>query len=383
MGFDLLKPVLMESLPESGVNVAYILQCADGSLYTGWTNHLSHRILAHNAGHGAKYTKPRRPVSLVHYEVFETKPEAMRRECEIKRMNRARKLELISAEDAVKMTEKRMDGRMIQISDTVLTHGGKFHADDVFSSALIKLLKSDVKIIRSFKVPEDFTGLVYDIGWGVFDHHQEGAEIRPNGVPYAAFGLLWREFGAELVGEEEAGRFDEHFVQSLDLDDNTGCGSDVASLIGLFNPAWDSDESADVCFAQAVDFALTILKKKIDSILSVGRARKLVEEALEQMQDKIMVLPLFAPWKAGATGSEAEFVIYPSQRGGYNAQAVPQDEDGHTLKCPFPEAWAGKTETELPALSGIETLRFCHNNRFLIAADTLDDAIKACRCARK
>ena len=61
-------------------NVVYILQCADGSLYTGWTNNLEHRVEAHNVGKGAKYTKSRRPVKLVYFETYSSKEEAMRRE---------------------------------------------------------------------------------------------------------------------------------------------------------------------------------------------------------------------------------------------------------------------------------------------------------------
>lgn len=73
----------------------YILHCADGTLYTGWTNDLQRRLAAHNAGRGAKYTRSRRPVTLVYWETFPTKTEAMRREWAIKHLTRAEKLELI------------------------------------------------------------------------------------------------------------------------------------------------------------------------------------------------------------------------------------------------------------------------------------------------
>jgi len=73
----------------------YLLRCADGSLYCGWTNDLTKRLQAHNAGTGAKYTRPRRPVELAYYETFATQREAMRREAEIKRLSRAEKLALI------------------------------------------------------------------------------------------------------------------------------------------------------------------------------------------------------------------------------------------------------------------------------------------------
>ena len=76
-------------------NYTYLLRCADGTLYCGWTNDLEKRAAAHNAGTGAKYTKPRRPVELAYYETFATKQEAMRREAEIKRLTRKEKLALI------------------------------------------------------------------------------------------------------------------------------------------------------------------------------------------------------------------------------------------------------------------------------------------------
>ena len=77
------------------MNYTYILRCADGSLYCGWTNHLDKRIEAHNLGKGAKYTKGRRPVTLAYYEEFTTREEAMKREAAIKRLSRQEKLKLI------------------------------------------------------------------------------------------------------------------------------------------------------------------------------------------------------------------------------------------------------------------------------------------------
>ena len=81
------------------MNYTYILRCADGSLYTGWTNDLAKRVQAHNRGKGAKYTRSRRPVELVWWEEFDTKEEAMRREWQIKRMSRGEKLVLIGIKE--------------------------------------------------------------------------------------------------------------------------------------------------------------------------------------------------------------------------------------------------------------------------------------------
>lgn len=75
----------------------YIVECADKTLYTGWTIDVEKRVLAHNTKKGAKYTRNRLPVKLVYVETFLTKIEAQQREYAIKQLNRAEKLKLISA----------------------------------------------------------------------------------------------------------------------------------------------------------------------------------------------------------------------------------------------------------------------------------------------
>ena len=77
------------------MNYTYILKCADETLYCGWTNDLEKRVKAHNEGKGAKYTRSRLPVELVYFETFETQIEAQRREYQIKKLPRQKKLKLI------------------------------------------------------------------------------------------------------------------------------------------------------------------------------------------------------------------------------------------------------------------------------------------------
>jgi putative endonuclease len=74
----------------------YIVECADGTLYTGWTTDLLRRVAAHNAGRGADYTRGRRPVRLVYWEEHVTRTSARKRELVLKRLNRTRKLRLIA-----------------------------------------------------------------------------------------------------------------------------------------------------------------------------------------------------------------------------------------------------------------------------------------------
>jgi putative endonuclease len=73
----------------------YIAKCSDGSLYTGYCKDIFSREKRHNEGKGAKYTRSRRPVSIIYHEVYNTISEAMIREKEIKKFSRKNKEELI------------------------------------------------------------------------------------------------------------------------------------------------------------------------------------------------------------------------------------------------------------------------------------------------
>ncbi len=73
----------------------YMLRCKDGSLYTGWTNDLEHRLAMHNSGRGAKYTRGRGPLELVYSEELPDKEAALRRECAIKKLRREQKFALL------------------------------------------------------------------------------------------------------------------------------------------------------------------------------------------------------------------------------------------------------------------------------------------------
>jgi putative endonuclease len=80
------------------VTFVYILECADGSFYTGWTTNLERRVAQHNTGRGAGYTRSHRPVKLVYWEEHPDRRSAQRREIALKRLPRARKVALIAAQ---------------------------------------------------------------------------------------------------------------------------------------------------------------------------------------------------------------------------------------------------------------------------------------------
>ena len=277
-----------------------------------------------------------------------------------------------------------------QKDSSAFTHSGKFHADDVFSAALLLYLNPEITIIRGNKVPDDYKGLVFDIGRGQYDHHQKDSRVRENGVPYAAFGLLWETLGAEILGAELAEKFDESFVQPLDNNDNTGEKNELATLIGNFNPGWDSKGSNDQAFFQAVSVAGMILENKFERYRGNERADKRVEEVLEEHQralktgdtpaenTNILVLPEFIPCQKRLSETSIAFVIFPSNRGGYCIQ--PQKKEySMNYKCSFPSQWLGLEGEELIAATGLESAVFCHKGGFLMTCGTLEDSLRACR----
>ena len=159
----------------------------------------------------------------------------------------------------------------------VYTHGTKFHADDVFSTVLINKVADKYDIKRPHvnriidakwagELSNDY--IVYDIGFGKFDHHQKDNEIRENGIPYAAFGKLWRAVGADLVGEHAACRIEQSFVQNP-------LNNAYPERIYLTGDLGKYDENGDLVFTGRIDNQIKYLGHRIEL--------EEVEKAMSQM----------------------------------------------------------------------------------------------------
>ena len=267
-----------------------------------------------------------------------------------------------------------------------LTHGGKFHADDVFGGALIKLLNPDIVINRAFKVDDSIDTsevLVFDIGLGKFDHHQADNEVRENGIPYAAFGKLWREFGPQLCLSKRAwDEVEETLVQRIDWSDNTGESNPLSLLISHMNPVWDATEPLpddNESYKMAVDFAVYALRCAIDTANSKERARSYVKENSKIYNEgTVLILDKFVPWQDIVINEMPEvlYVIYPSNRGGYNVQVVPKEMYEPDPRAAFPYEWWGNPVKDLG-------MTFCHPSGFLLSAETLEEAKKIAEIAVK
>lgn len=283
-----------------------------------------------------------------------------------------------------------------------ITHGGIFHADEVFATVILGHVMPEVKLRRVFSVPENTDAIVYDIGGGRFDHHQRGRNgSRENGVWYSSAGLLWKEFGmqvcADMAQPERAFHMiDEMLFQGIDaLDNGMQITSEtdirvmsVSSLISQFNPRWDESASSDEKFMQAVSFAWTVFENTLKSVRSTVAASATVEAAYNKAvseDQNVLVMEKFVPWQGTLLQIDEQakilFVVYPSVRGGWNWQTVPQAPGSFEARVASPKSWWGQPADKLCEISGVATANFTHPNGFLGSCDTKDDAIAMAKMA--
>ncbi len=288
----------------------------------------------------------------------------------------------------------------------LITHNGVFHSDEVFSTVILKNIidKEEIKIARTSNVNGDIKGIVYDVGGGKYDHHQYGGNgERENGIKYSSFGLIWKDFGKDYLKNINAENIDDVWkeidrkvVQTIDAVDNGQLKKNsqfdfeiltIPSLISMFNSKWDEEDNQDNYFIQAVDFAQEILYKIIVEVNSKFKAKETIEKIIEKSENQMLILDKFMPWKEflleskNSKASTILYVIFPSNRGGYNIYAVPKEVGSFEARKLFPESWAGLKNDELKKISGVESLSFCHNGRFICATGTLEDAIKVAKIA--
>ena len=275
----------------------------------------------------------------------------------------------------------------------VATHSGSFHADDVFALAALSLLGEPLEVVRT-RDPDAMTacdaridvGFRSDPATGDFDHHQrEGAGERPNGIRYASFGLVWREYGARLCDGDAAvaERVDRSLVQAVDANDTGQALAEpvldgvrpmtVSGVIGSLNPTWEEDltpEDERARFDEAVALAARILEREIASAAAAQRAVRLVSDAIASAADpRVVALDRDVPWKevVVSTAPDALFVVYP-KRQGWGLEAVPRVLGSFENRRDLPAEWAGLDGPELAALTGVEDALFCHAKRFLAVA---------------
>jgi uncharacterized UPF0160 family protein len=297
----------------------------------------------------------------------------------------------------------------------IVTHGGKFHADDAWAVAVLNVLFPESEVIRTrdpaIIEAADFAvdvGGIWDPANGRFDHHQKGfSATRSTGVPYASAGLVWKEYGARCVSalaashaahqltEDEALQIayaiDADTVQYLDLSDvgaakNAPGGYGLSAVISGFNPNWRDEQrmgygdAADGyrlsqfrrAMAILTDTMINSVKYRIGALLAVAQVRQ--SEVLEG--GKVLFLKNSAlPWSAVVRKEMPEVLFVISHNLAerrYMLHTVPVNPENFKARADLPEAWAGLRDAELAAVTGVPDAGFCHNGRFIAAAKSFE-----------
>ena len=277
-----------------------------------------------------------------------------------------------------------------------ITHAGTMHADEVFATAFLDLYNKDIEVMRvseieKAKIRKD--AIVYDIGRGKFDHHQEDAKVRENGIKYSSLGLLFEEFGKDYLKQEKIEDIDEVYVgmekeliEAIDAIDNGVFPEIIApykvktisDIIKLFNPSFGSKEKEEEQFIKAVEVAKQIWQETLYSVIGKVKAKKIVLEKIKNEKKDYLELEEYLPYEETLLkteeGDHLLFVMYPSNRGGYGIKTIKKSLEDKTDRMLFPESWAGLENKELEKVSNIKDISFCHSGRFLVTCKTKEAA---------
>ena len=173
---------------------------------------------------------------------------------------------------------------------------------------------------------------------------------------------------------------DVDLVQPIDLTDNTGDGNPLSQCVSDFNPIrMATPAEFDDAFWEAVAWAQGILERRIASLHVKREQFDHVRKLANAGDGRVLVLDKLVHWKSALVGTGYEYVIYPSLRGGFNVQCVPERLGDGSMVRPFPEEWRGKTADELQEITGVEDFQFCHASGFLCAVGSLKGAREVAR----
>ncbi len=302
-----------------------------------------------------------------------------------------------------------------------VTHNSVFHADEAMATAILIGVFGDQEVVRT-NDPSEYENndeaIIYDIGFGKYDHHQEGGNgTRDNGVPYAACGLIWNEYADIYIknitssmnlhfDDEDYNRIakivDSKIIEGIDANDN-GYHPDPVSSINYYNISnivssfnnisryggAENDFAQHLLFNKAVEFCFSVLHGMVIKVADSINSEKELQDRINKKRNKhILVLNEYIPWirYVVENDKDAWYVIFPSSRnkGEWNMQAVPVAVDTFEQRHPVPKSWWGGNKKTLPAITGVKTASFCHRSSgFLTAAGNRKDILALARLACK
>lgn len=277
---------------------------------------------------------------------------------------------------------------------SVATHSGPFHADDVLAVALLRtFVDAEATVVRTrdlARIAE--ADVVVDVG-GIhdpatcrFDHHQASYT---GGYSSAGMVLEWLA-ESDRVRPALATRLRDGVVAYVDDVDNGRRSPDPAvPCLPLMVQALNQPASTLAEFDRAFDGAVAMAEAYVRGVVAAqdadDRAEAVVAAEMRRADgagSNLILLEEYVRWKApyfrlGGATHRTEFVIHPGPDGSWRAAAIPPKRDSFDQKRSLPEAWAGLTDGELEAATGVEGARFCHKNRFITVFDTREGLLRA------
>ena len=272
-------------------------------------------------------------------------------------------------------------------SANCITHSGKFHVDDVISTIFLSKLKEDIILARvpTVKNIDTKNKLVYDIGFGEFDHHQKNRNgQRKNGIYYSSIGLLWTKFGKEYLKSLKVKNvdkifqyIDEELIQYIDATDNMQIeylkNKISPDFIKLCNPEWNENISEDEAFINALKLADEFWNIYIKHSIAEVEAIDIILDKISKSKECYVVFNSEIPYRKAIKfyrENKVKYIILKSRREGYEVRTLADE-------CKFKEELVSAANINVAiTLTGIKELIYVDNHAKLCCTKTLESAIQ-------
>lgn len=260
------------------------------------------------------------------------------------------------------------------------THGGQAHMDDMASAGLLKAICPEIEIKRLGFKEEPVYGddtIVFDVGFGEFDHHQKYHKRHEDGSSYCALSLLWEKFGLELCSNNEYmyNKIYRSVIKPIEITDTTGAQNPLSTFF-RFKNASDTPIEAFNRTVEEMTIFFNGVKEECKRIApELERAKKYYNEEID---GAVFALPEDAPFiQTDIIAQVSERILYyvhKSDRGGFNIIAVGDDGKNRKL-IPLPGMSVANTEESKKLEEfGLSTVTFLHTNRFIMVCQSYEQA---------
>ncbi len=268
-----------------------------------------------------------------------------------------------------------------------ITHSGKFHVDDVISTVFLSKLLEKIILLRisSTENKNLENKIVYDIGFGEFDHHQKNRNgQRENGIFYSSIGLLWQKFGKKYLEKLKVKNIDKTFeymdkelIQYIDATDNMQTeyleNKISPDFIKLCNPEWDENISEDEAFIRALKLADEFWEIYLKHAIAEVEAVDIILDKIKNCKDCYLVLDKEMPYRKAiklSNNDKLKYIIFKSRREGYDIRTI---SDTYKFKKELVQA---KDINTARILTNINDLIYVDMHGNLCCTKTLESAIQ-------